>query len=84
VTVHEPLAPVDCATEKQRKLATLTSDIVTAFQAKCFAECVAAIERAVQTLGPSKLFDIYHDAATEYLAHPPQADFDGRIKLPEK
>jgi adenylate cyclase len=83
VMTFEPLAPSDKATEAQRELAQITREMVDAYQAGRFADCISAADRLDAKFGESKLARLYRDLSAENAANP-CADFDGVITLKEK
>jgi adenylate cyclase len=83
VMTYEPLAKADEATADQRRLATLTADMVDAFAAGRLGECVLAAARLEAAFGPSKLAALYRDACDQCRDGPPPG-FEGQIVLREK
>jgi adenylate cyclase len=80
---YELLAPAEAATDDQRRLAALTTEMFDAYVAARFADCAAAADRLEAAFGPSKLAALYRDACAQHQASPP-ADFQGQIVLREK
>jgi adenylate cyclase len=80
VMTYEPLAPVESATDSQKRLAQLTMDMFEHFVAARFAECIAAANRLDEAFGESKLTAIYREACATHLTDPP-AEFHGNIVL---
>jgi len=80
---YEPLALVGAATDIQRKLAELTTQVFDHFVAARFEECMAALNELDEAMGPSKLSGLYRELCEEYVVAPP-VDFKGQIVLKEK
>jgi len=83
VPVFEPLSSMDSATPEQKKLAELTSAVVTAYQRGAFADCIEAADQMDREIGPGKLTALYRKLCTKDLAEPP-VEFDGQVVLTEK
>ena len=83
--VYEPLAAADTASEKERDVAALTTQMVDAFVTSRFADALARLDQ-IDSLecGPSKFTTLYRRLCEEYLREPPGEDFDGRVVLTEK
>jgi class 3 adenylate cyclase/CHASE2 domain-containing sensor protein len=84
VMTYEPLAPAEKATDRQRELADLTSEVVIAFMNANFEGCLAAVARMEAAFGASKLASLYRRISEEYLREGTPAGFDGQIVLSEK
>jgi adenylate cyclase len=84
VDVFEAVAPLDRATDAQKKMVELTKAMVEAYQAQRLAACVDAVVALNQHAGGvSKLTMIYRDLCEKYIAEPPE-HWDGTISLTEK
>jgi adenylate cyclase len=84
VFVHEPLCPIDEATDEQHALVTLTTAMVEHFQHARFEDCLTAAVELDERFGPGKLTTLYREHCEQYLAHGTPDDFNGRIVLTEK
>jgi class 3 adenylate cyclase len=85
-TTWEPLAPIEKATDRMRKLVEMTTAVFDAYVAGRFAECLTEIERLLGEFGEGsqgKLCGLYRQMCEEFLANPPQ-EFHGQIKLESK
>jgi class 3 adenylate cyclase/CHASE2 domain-containing sensor protein len=83
--VYEPLAAADTASEKERDIAALTTQMVDAFVTSRFADALAILDQ-IEALeaGPSKFTTLYRGLCERYLREPPGEGFDGRVVLTEK
>ena len=81
--VYEAICPTHSASERQRQLAQLSSEIVTAFRSANFDGCIKAADNLEQFFGRTKFTELYRKLSQEYLAAPPQ-EFDGQVILVEK
>jgi len=80
---YEPLASLGDATELQKQLAEFTTAVFDHFVAARFVECLAALNRLDEVMGPSKLSGLYRELCEQYVVAPPE-DFKGQIVLREK
>ncbi len=83
VMVYEPLAPMDQATDEQKKLAESTKKMVDAYIAGDFAKCIEEADFIEGFFGVSKLPTLYRKLSKRYLETPPE-HFEGGISLTEK
>lgn len=83
VMVYEPLAPTGAATEPQRKLAAMTTEMFDHYVAGRFPDCIAAAERMDAEFGKGKLTAMYAETSRQHIADSP-AEFGGEIQLKEK
>ena len=83
VMTYEPIAATDAATNEQKKLAAMTTEMFDHYVAGRFAECIAAAQRQDAMFGLSKLTALYRETSQQHLTEPP-VDFDGQIQLKEK
>jgi adenylate cyclase len=84
VMTYEPLALADKASEKQRELAELTSEVVSSFMNANFEGCLAAVGKLESAFGASKLGNLYRKLCEQYLKDGAPSGFDGQIVLSEK
>ncbi|HEV8604400.1 MAG TPA: CHASE2 domain-containing protein [Tepidisphaeraceae bacterium] len=84
VMTYEPLALAEKATDRQKELADLTSEIVISFMNANFQGCLAAVAKMEETFGASKLGSLYRRISEQYLREGAPAGFDGQIVLSEK
>jgi hypothetical protein len=84
VMTYEPLALAEKASEKQKELAELTTEIVESFMSAKFEPCLAAIGKLEAAFGASKLASLYRKLSEQYLRDGTPAGFDGQIVLSEK
>lgn len=84
VWVHEALAPVETATEEQKRLASMTAAFVEAFNARQFEACLKACRKFEAAFGNSKLTDLYTEEAGKCLRERPGDEFCGVITLQAK
>lgn len=84
VWVHEALAPMEMATEEQKRVAEMTGAFVKAFNAKDFEGCIAACRAFEGAFGQSKLTELYMEEAGKCLRSVPGDDFCGLITLQAK
>jgi adenylate cyclase len=84
VMTYEPLALTEKASEKQKQLADLTSEVVTSFMNRSFDACLAALAKLETAFGASKLGSLYQKLSEQYLRDGAPAGFDGQIILSEK
>src|SRR5207253_1684551 len=84
VMTYEPLALAEKATDQQKQLADLTSEVVISFMNGQFEECLAAVAKLEAAFGASKLGSLYRKLCEEYLRDGTPAGFDGQIVLSEK
>ncbi len=82
--VCEPIAHFDEATEKQKRCAELSVEIVERFGKADFDGCLAVEEQMALEIGPSKFGEVYRQLCGQYLLEPPQAGFAGEIVLSVK
>ena len=80
-TAYEPMAPLEDATDAERRAAEGTRDLVEHFIAGRFEECLQAVDRLEWLDGNDKLLGLYRSLAGRYLHEPPGEEFDGRIKV---
>jgi adenylate cyclase len=81
VFVHEAIAPIESATDDQKRLAKLTAEMVEAFAASRFDECLAAATEIERLFGASKLTARYTEEATARREQPRDEAFRGQIQL---
>jgi class 3 adenylate cyclase/CHASE2 domain-containing sensor protein len=84
VQTFEPLELVERATEAQRALAHCSAEMVEAFAAARFADCLQIIAETERSGGPSKLTEMYRGLCQRYVREPPEPGFNGVIVLTEK
>ena len=84
VTVFEALAPLESATEEQKKLAELTRAMVDASIDGRPADCLEALNRMEDAFGESKLTHLYRDKCDCYLRDPSAGEFERQIVLTSK
>jgi hypothetical protein len=84
VQTFEPLALAECATDAQRALARCSGEMVEAFAAARFDDCLQKSEEIERALGPSKLAEMYRGLCQRCMREPREPGFDGRIVLTEK
>jgi hypothetical protein len=79
----EPSLQGPVVTEEQRHLCTLTEQMVHAYVAGRFDDCLAAADRLDEKFGPTKLTDLYRSSCRE-MRDTPAEEFAGQIVLSEK
>jgi adenylate cyclase len=79
--VHEALAPVESATEEQKRIAAVTTEMFNAFRETRWDACLKAVGELEHLCGPSKLTVRYAEEATARRQRPPDPDFRGQIQL---
>lgn len=84
VMTYEPLCMMAHATEPLRRLVGLTKDMVDAYVAGRFEDCIAAAEAMQEECGSSKLTKLYLEHARELAAGPVEDGFTGTIVLEAK
>jgi adenylate cyclase len=83
VHLFEPLCRIEQASDAQKKIVELSTQIVESFANADFETCVGAAQRMEAELGTTKFSQFYLRIAKEHLANPPK-DFEGQIVLSEK
>ena len=83
VLTFEAIAPIEKATDAQKKLAGLTQEMVTAYINADFERCTGFILQIEQEFGASKLTELYRSTCEQNLVTAP-ADFSGQIVLTAK
>jgi adenylate cyclase len=78
--VYEAIAPVETATEQQKRVAALTKAVFDAFVAGRFDECLAAVAELETFAGPTKLTALYRSEAQTRRGQPPDPGFRGQIR----
>ncbi len=81
VIVHEAMAPIEGATEDQKRIAALTADLVIAFAACQFDACSTAIAELECLAGASKLTACYVEEIKVQRERGPDPAFCGQIQL---
>jgi hypothetical protein len=71
------------ASEKQFKIAEISTRIVSSFKAAAFDECIRVAKEMEESFGSSKFTQLYLRLSREYQVEPPDK-FDGQIVLSEK
>jgi adenylate cyclase len=84
IMTYEPLARSSDGTEQQRKLVSMTQDIIDHYQAGRFENAIAAADELEQAFGPSKLAKLYRDLCDRYIIERAPDDFHGQVVLGEK
>lgn len=84
VMTWEPLCLKSDATDKEKRLVELTTQVVENFTQRKFKECIAAAEKLQDEFGSSKFTALYLGQAREFLLGPPDEDWDGTIVLESK
>jgi class 3 adenylate cyclase/CHASE2 domain-containing sensor protein len=79
--VHEAVAPLDKATEEQKRLAALTTEMFDAFAAQRFDDCARLIEEMERLGGASKLTTRYAEEVAARRGQPHDPEFKGQIQL---
>ncbi len=80
----EPIAHFSEATDKQKRCAELSTEMVTCFRKSDFHGCLAAEEKMASEIGPSKLGEVYRQHCGQYLLDAPNPGFKGEIVLATK
>lgn len=84
VMTYEPLVPLACADDAQRRLVELTDAMVSAYIRGRFQACTAAAGHLEAACGPSPLTQLYRRVSAAMDGAPPGPDFVGQIVLEEK
>ena len=84
IMTFEPLALVDRATDRQKRLVELTIPVVKAFQSARFKDCLVAIGQLEKILKADKFTACYRELCQQYLANPPVDTFNGHIQMGDK
>lgn len=84
VWVHEALAPIEMATEEQKRFAAMTAAFVKAFNGRDFERCIAACQAFEAAFGKEKLTELYREEAERCLHAAPGDEFCGIIALRAK
>ena len=82
--VYEPIAHFKDATEKQKRCAELSVEMVTCFRKADFHGCLALEEQMTSEIGPSKFGEVYRQLCGQYLLDAPKPGFAGEIVLSTK
>jgi class 3 adenylate cyclase len=81
---YEVLARLDQATDEQRQLAQFSTDVVEAYVAGRFPDCLGAIDRMEAAVGAAKFTRLYRDECLRMMMDGVPANFHGQIVLTEK
>lgn len=81
---YEPLTHFTESTDKQKRCAELSTEIVACFRKADFDACLAAEEKMALEIGPSKFGEVYRQLCGQYLLNAPKAGFAGEIVLSTK
>lgn len=84
VMTFEALCLTSEATDAQKSLVAMSSDVVQRFRTGAFDTCIAAARELEAAFGQSKFTTLYLTLAEEYLKNPPGEEFDGTIVLSSK
>lgn len=84
VMTFEALCLASEATDNQKALVAMSSDVVQRFRTGAFETCIAAARELEAAFGQSKFTTLYLTLAEEYLKNPPGDEFDGTIILSSK
>jgi CHASE2 domain-containing sensor protein len=83
VLTYEPLAHAAAATDEQKRLAAMTTEMVEYFWAQRLDDCIEAARRLDEAFGPSLLTTLYQYTCHVHMTTPP-AEFTGQIVLDQK
>jgi class 3 adenylate cyclase/CHASE2 domain-containing sensor protein len=85
VDVFEPLAPIERATDHQKRTGELTKALVEAFKSRQFQVCIDATHALDQHAGgATKLTRVYRELSERYLQESPPLEWHGTISLTDK
>lgn len=84
MVAYEPLNFMNAATDEQKKLAKLSTQMFDQYKARQFDLCIETLAVLDEIEGPGKLTTLYREHCVEYLVTPPDDDFDGTIVLTSK
>ena len=84
VMTYEPIALLEHATARQKRLVECSTLVVENFLSTRFTECLHAAAQLEAEFGPSKMAYLYFEQCEIYLRTPPSDNFDGRIVVVDK
>jgi len=84
VFVYEPLCRMAEADDERKQLVDDTLEVINAFVAARFTDCLASLDAFEAKYGRDKLTTLYREYCGQFIKEPPGDTFTGRIVLTEK
>jgi adenylate cyclase len=81
VIVYEAMAPTESATEEQKRLAAVTTDLFDAFAESRWDDCDRALAELEKLTGETKLIVRYREEVAARRDRPKEVTFRGQIQL---
>lgn len=84
IETFEVMARVENATERQRHLARLTSNLIQAYQRADLESCIRIADHIDEDFGTTKISDLYRNLCNQHIVSGLPVGFDGTIVLETK